>query len=368
MASYEQSKTSRLWSVRFREVHADGTEHHKRLSGFVTKKAAQYGYEEYILKKAREPREEVLPEELPGSMFFDTLVASYMEYESVRVKPSTLYDIKHKFDRQILLRFGGKRISDIKPIDILNYQNELSGKYSYAYVSSLMTALRAVFRYGAKYFGITDITATVDKPRNTEAKKELHVWSIDEYKAFENALDNATYKMFFKMLYFLGLRRGEAEALTWADVDLLVGTVKISKSITRKSDVAPWVITTPKNSSSNRTVFLPESLSKDLQAYRSECVSVFETEFIFGGVRPLACSSVDRAFKAACEQSGVRKIRIHDLRHSCASLLISRGVSVTAVSKLLGHSDTHMTLNVYSHVLQTDNEKMLEEMQRAVSA
>ena len=90
--------------------------------------------------------------------------------------------------------------------------------------------------------------------------------------------------------------------------------------------------------------------------------------FVFGGERPLAQRTTDRYFSDTCEKAGVKKIRIHDLRHSCASLLISRGVSIVAVSRQLGHSNIEQTLNTYSHLMPDDKSKIIAELETVASA
>ena len=369
MPSYEQNKSSKLWSVRFRETDVDGTTRQKRLSGFATKKAAQYGYEDYCIKKSAEDAERVAakknerPDE-PGDMYFDTLLNLYYKYQKSRIKTSSLYEIERKVNKRILPYFTNRRMKDIKPIDVLNWQNDMSAQFSFNYTSDLMTMLTAVYRYGEKYHDITNIMVKVDKPRNTEPKKEMEFWTPEEFAAFLSCAEDPTYKMFFMTLYITGCRRGEAEALSWSDVDLKKSTVKISKSLTRKSPTAPWEITTPKNASSNRTINIPSSLCKMLKEYKEQQKKTSPSSaFVFGGERPLASRTTDRYFADTCEQAGVKKIRIHDLRHSCASILISKGVSIVAVSRQLGHSNIEQTLNTYSHLMPDDNSKIITELE-----
>ena len=369
MPSYEQNKSSKLWSVRFREIDEDGTTRQRRLSGFTTKKAAQYGYEDYCIKKSAEDAERAAAKlnecpSVPDDMYFDTLLNLYYKYKQGRIKTSSFYEIERKINKRILPFFTGRQMKDIKPIDILAWQGEMSAQFSFNYTSDLMTMLTAIYRYGEKYHDISNTTIKVDKPRNTEPKKEMEFWTPEEFNAFFKCADDSTYRMFFTVLYISGCRRGEAEALSWADVDLNKSTLKISKNLTRKSSSAPWEITTPKNVSSNRTIPLPRSLCEMLKVYKAEQMEKFPSPaFVFGGDRPLASRSTDRYFAEVCEKAGVRKIRLHNLRHSCASLLISKGVSVVAVSRQLGHSNIEQTLNTYSHLMPDDQSKIVGELE-----
>lgn len=363
MPSYEQNKASKLWSVRFRETAPDGTQKQKRLSGYATKKAAQYGYEEYILKKSQEPAPIPVEESTPGDMLFDTLLEHYYKYKQSRIKPSSLYDIQSKINSRVLPHFSGQKLKNIKPIDVLEWQNKMLEEYSCSYTCHLITLLTSVYRYGDKYHDIPNIMIKVDKPRDTEAKKEMEFWTPKEFALFKKCSEDPTYSAFFTLLYITGCRRGEAEALSWADIDLENSKIKISKNLTRKSPTAPWELTTPKNQSSNRTVNIPPTLRDMLLEYKAwQSLQYPDAAFVFGGERPLAFRSTDRYFEETCKKAGIKKIRIHDLRHSCASLLISKGVSIVAVSKHLGHSDVHMTLNVYSHMLEDDQSNLINKL------
>lgn len=368
MPSYEQNKSSKLWSVRFRETAPDGTVKQKRLSGFSTKKAAQYGYEDYILKKSQEtaplPKEQAAPDD----MLFDTLLELFYSYKKGRIKASSFYEIQRKINKRILPAFTGQKLKDIKPIDVLSWQNEISQKFSYNYTSDLMTMLSSIYRYGEKYHDVTNVMIKVDRPRKVEAKKEMSVWTPEEFAKFKSASDDMTYTMFFTLLYVTGCRRGEAEALSWSDIDFENSKIKISKSLTRKSPTAPWEITTPKNTSSNRTVNIPPSLRDMLSEFKAwQSLNVQNAEFVFGGERPLAYRTTDRFFEKTIVKAGLKKIRIHDLRHSCASLLISKGVSIVGVSHQLGHSNIEQTLNTYSHLMPDDQSKITSELE-AVSS
>ena len=156
MPSYEQNKSSKLWSVRFREIDVDGTTRQRRLSGFATKKAAQYGYEDYCIKKSAEEAERAAAKAdehpaNPNDMYFDTLLNLYYKYKQGRIKTSSFYEIERKINKRILPFFTGRQMKDIKPIDILAWQGNMSAQFSFNYTSDLMTMLTAIYRYGEKY-------------------------------------------------------------------------------------------------------------------------------------------------------------------------------------------------------------------------
>ena len=361
MPSYEKNKSSGLWSVRFRETSTtDGTTHQKRLSGFKTKKDAQYGYEDYITEQKRADEENKrlkAIESTPKEMLFDDLVMDYLAFTKKRVKESSYYDIESKIKNRLLPFFAGKTVQSITPKMISDWIEDID--YSYSSKAWIFSTMASIYKYGYRYYDIKNIMDRVDRPRNMEIKKELSVWTPEEFNVFIEQVDKEVYALYFKLLYITGCRRGEALALTWNDVDLELGSIKITKSVTNKTRESVYKITTPKHRGSVRTITAPirlvEELRQHLHHQQAELKECWHKDlFVFDGARPLPTSSADHIFAKAIKEADVKKIRIHDLRHSCASLLISRGVSVVAVSKQLGHSNVEQTLNTYAHIMPDD--------------
>lgn len=353
MASYEQNKNSKLWSVRFRDVTADGVKN-KRLSGFKTKKDAQAGYIDYLNEKERNAP--FASSSASDELLFSELIRHYLAHTQTRVKPSSFYDIESKIVKHIMPYFENKLVSDVTPLDILNWQQTVD-HYSYKYKSGLRTFLTSIYKFGERYYDVKNIMPKVEPFRNLEKKKKMLYWTPKEFARFISCVPDFEFNVFFRLLYITGCRKGEALALEWSDIDFDAKTVSITKSLTRKESGKAYSITTPKNASSNRDVDIPESLCRILQDLKKSQES---HTFVFGGDKPFAERTIDRRFANAIELSGVPKIRIHDLRHSCASLLISQGVSIVAVSNRLGHSNIEQTLNTYSHMMPSDATKIIE--------
>lgn len=351
MASYEQNSESKLWSVRFRE-NSNGDIKHKRLSGFRTKKEAQQAYIQYT-KEAKEANKNI------NGLTFDKLIALYLDYLKTRVKDSSHYDISNKINKHITPYFEGKSVHGTQPVDILNWQKSIDA-YSYAYKSNLRSLLSSIYKFGSRYYDVINIMEKVEGFRNLEPKKEMKFWTLEQFKIFIDCIDSFEYKMLFKFLYIAGCRKGEALALNWSDIDFKGKSVSITKNITNKVEGKAFEVTTPKNTSSNRIIDIPNSFCIELEQYREWQKTHFDnTEFVFGGSRPFAEQTVTRRFKEACKKADLPEIRIHDLRHSCASLLISEGISIVAVSRRLGHKNIEQTLNTYSHMMPSDTSKIL---------
>jgi len=346
MPSYEQRQPSKLWSVRFRIMTEDG-EKNKRLSGFRTKKEAQKAYEEFITSYDYHA-----PVKSDVFLFGD-LTDAYLENAKMQLKESSFYDTQNKIGLHIRPFFDEKRVDAITPATILEWQRSLS-EYSYKYRSNLRGYLTAIYRYGERYHNVENIMRKVEPLRNLDAKKEMQFWTQEEFERFIAVAEGPVYACFFRLLYISGCRKGEALALTFRDINQQNNTITINKSITRKVRGKTYAVTTPKNQASNRTISLPARLIRDMLSQPKNS----DDDFVFGGTKPLADRTTDRIFAAYCEKAGVKKIRLHDFRHSCASLLISKGVSIVAVSKRLGHTNIEQTLNTYSHMMPSDEEKI----------
>ena len=366
MASFEKMKNG-TWSVRYRE-YVDGQTLQRRMSGFKTKREAEVAYHQIAVTIETKPSQGRTKKQPSLTELFD----EYFVFAQNRVKESTLYDLQKNYTLHIAPFFARfETVSKIKKIDILRWQDYISQKgFSYNYKCKLRTVLSSVWKFGMRYHDIEhDPISSVESFRRTEAKKEMQVWNENDFAQFIDCVDDEMYKTFFTFLYSTGCRKGEVYALKWQNIDLDRQTARIEKTILRRFDRAKhpdklWLEAPPKNIYSVRTIDLPKSLVAMLSVYKW-LESPASTDFVFGCKNPLADTNVQRVFTKAISQSGVKTIRIHDLRHSHASYLISKGLDVVAVAKRLGHANTHETLNTYAHFFAKDREKIravLDEM------
>lgn len=154
-------------------------------------------------------------------------------------------------------------------------------------------------------------------------------------------------------------RKGEIHALHWTD--LRDGSIHITKSVTQKLKGDDRE-TPPKNKSSNRIVQLPEPLIDILAEHkeRGKRYKGFNNDYyICGGIRPLRDSTLSKMNFRIADEAGLHHIRIHDFRHSHASLLANNGINILEISRRLGHSNIEQTLNTYSHFYPQEEDKAL---------
>lgn len=358
MASFEQNKDNRLWSVRFRIVEF-GAVKNKRLSGYKTKKDAEKGYREYLDNNAI-----ITSKSTNSDLLFKAIFNKYIEYKKDRIKISSLYDFENLYNLYIKEPFGDMKLYSITKKDVLEWQTYLNSKgFSYQYKSKLRGLLSNIFKYAMLYYDLpTNPVLQVEPFRKTESQKEMPIWSIDNFRDFISTFENTdTYKVFFSLLYLTGCRKGEAFALIWQDIDFNNKTLSITKNLTRKVKNKTYAIVSTKTNEI-RTILIPDTLVDMLQNHKKLSLHHKQKDFVFGGDYPLAEMTTTRKFKEHIELSGVPPIHIHCLRHSHASLLISNGENIVAIAKRLGHSKIEQTLNTYSHLMPNTEKELVSKL------
>ena len=190
----------------------------------------------------------------------------------------------------------------------------------------------------------------------SEEHKEMLFWTREEYKKFaDEMMDKPVSFYAFEMLYWCGIREGELLALTASDFDFDKGTVTISKSYQRLH--GEDVITTPKTKKSNRIIKMPQFLCEEIQEYIGMLYGLKKKDRIFTVTKSYLHHEMDRGAKAA----GVKRIRIHDLRHSHISLLIDMGFSAVAIADRVGHESIDITYQ-YAHLFPSKQTEMADRL------
>ena len=260
-------------------------------------------------------------------------------------------------------------IKDIKINDLdlptykkfLNYLENLN--LSVKSKNKSLQLLKRLIEYSSLYHNTkTDIIRYIKPFRDISIKKEMQFYTYEEYIQFSSVIQDIEHKVFFDILYYCGLRLGEILALTWNDISFTKKEVSITKTLTNKIKGQNWTITTPKTKNSIRILPLTENVLNGLKTMLDQVKNNddnIQDKFIFGYVVPYKETTIKRFKDNYIKQSNSKYIRIHDFRHSCASLLINQGASITLVSKYLGHSNISTTLNTYTHLYKSELNEMV---------
>ncbi|MBR3997891.1 MAG: site-specific integrase, partial [Clostridia bacterium] len=190
----------------------------------------------------------------------------------------------------------------------------------------------------------------------SESTKEMLFWTKEEYLKFINAMmDKPMLYYASEILYWCGIREGELLALTPADFDFEKKTLRINKSYQRIG--GEDVVTTPKTKKSNRIIQMPDFLCEEMQDYFRQFYNLDRGARIF----PLTKHKLKSGMEYGCKMSGVKIIRIHDLRHSHVSLLINMGYSAVAIGNRVGHESVEITYR-YAHLFPTVQKEMADKL------
>lgn len=181
-------------------------------------------------------------------------------------------------------------------------------------------------------------------------------WTKEEYLKFADVMmDKPVSYYAFEMLYWCGIREGELLALTPADFDFTTHTLRINKSYQRLN--REDVITPPKTFKSNRFIKMPQFICDEMQDYMGMLYGLKEDERIFTISKSYLHHEMNRGSKV----SGVKRIRVHDLRHSHVSLLINMGFTVLAIADRMGHESIDITYR-YAHLFPSEQAQMAEQL------
>ena len=292
-------------------------------------------------------------------MKFEDAYKEYLKYVAIKQKIQSRGILEQRFKNRILPFFKDFDIYSIKEIDYLNWQDEIE-KYNYSdnYKKNLHYLISGFFEYCILFYGLnTNIAKKVGcfKLKNVKTKHDFY--TLKEFKKFIKCFDNEVYKQFFNLMFFTGTRPGEAMALRFSDLSYC--SISINKTISEHSFNGHRVVDDPKSICSYRFVSIDKKLYKSLINLKKLYIKKYNDlnfdYYIFGGKIPLSPTSINRYKKKACVFANIRPIKLHEFRHSHASLLNSLSVSVNDIKDRLGHEDVKITSSVYIH--STDKNK-----------
>lgn len=325
------------WKVTCRYTTFGGVRKQKKKEGFPTKREAQQFEREFLQK-------------MNGSlsMSMSSLLDLYLEDAKTRVKHTTYIVLTTAVETQFRPAFGDTPVQDVTPLAVRKWiarlqsePSERTGKpLSTSSIALAKSRLSSVFNFAMKFYGLQSnpcANATVSKKGE---KREMHFLTVQEFQKFRACESNELVRIAFDTLFWTGMRIGEMLALTADDVS--EKGIRVNKTYLRLG--GEEMVGTPKTTSSNRTVTIPAFLYAELKPI----VDVAQ-----GGGRIFEGTSAIQLrnhCKRNCEKAGVPVIRLHDLRHSHASMLIDRGVQPLLIAERLGHENVTITLRVYSHL------------------
>lgn len=325
-----------LWDAQWycKDCFGKNKKYHKR--NFKTKREALEYIEQFKMKQSNNL-----------DMTFETFWGIYKEDMNERLRENTIRTKEYIVELKILPYFGKKKVADISAADIRKWQNMImKDGYAQTYLKTINNQLSAIFNYACRYYNLARNPCTQAGSMGKGKADEMEYWTQEEFEKFIECVKDKPLSYYaFLTLYWTGCRLGELLALNMNDVNLETKTLSITKSYQRIK--GRDVITEPKTEKGKRVIPLPDFLVEELKEYIEKLYGIQPSDRLF----LLTKAYLEKEMIRGCELSGVKKIRIHDLRHSHASLLISKlGAQPNLVADRLGHEKIQTTLSTYSHL------------------
>lgn len=381
MATYKQYETNKgtFWRVRgylgINPLTGEKEEANKR--GFKTKKEAQRYYNN---AKVQFQNEGIKKE--PQRMTFEALYKDWLLIYEKDVEQSTLVKTKQVFRTHILPRFGKYYIDKIQVSQVqaaVHEWREILQEFK-----TVFNKFNRVLKYAYKLKYIKenpcDFVILPSKPLIKQEKETLDFYTKEQLATFMTCLadmNTRKWEAYFRILAFTGLRRGEALALTWDDIDTKQGLLTVNKAV-KRGESGQYVGST-KNESSVRTITIDDNTIKILKAWKAEQAktligfgfnAIQPNQYIFSKWKdntPLNTMAPRNALVKICKRFDLPMMNIHGFRHTHCSLLFEAGVPMKDVMERLGHSDIQTTMNIYTHVTKESKNKSAQMFAKYVN-
>lgn len=351
MAAFK-NKDNGTWYVQFRYTDWKGERQQKLKRGFATKKEAQAWERTFLMEKKADI-----------NMTFESFIGLYEQDVKPTIKLNTWITKENIIQTKILPYFRKRKLSEITAKDIIDWQNEIRKltnskgvPLTKTYLKTIHNQMSAIFNHATRFYGLPLNPAQKAGNMGTEERIEMQFWTKEEYTKFSDAMMDKPISFYaFEMLYWCGIREGELLALTPSDFDFERSTVSITKSYQRinKQDI----ITSPKTPKSVRVIQMPKFLCEEMQDYLSMFYKTEPDSRIF----PISKHYLHREMERGSKATGVKTIRIHDIRHSHVSLLIDMGFSALAIADRVGHESIDITYR-YAHLFPTRQLEMVDQL------
>ena len=311
MPAYKDYKTGK-WEALFYYTDYKNERRKKHRRGFNTKREALEFEREFLAQS-----------QFSIEMTFKSLYSLYHNDMESRIKKTTMETKEYIVNTKILPFFEKMKVKDIKPIHIRKWQTDLlKMEYSKTYLKNIYNQLTAIFNYAIRFHNLDKNPCHTAGSIGKKDADEMQILSLQEFNKMIDCVTDKENKFFYIILFWTGMRKGELLALTYEDVDFKNKTIMINKNfqIVKKERL----ITDPKTPRGRRVIAVNDVVLNCIKDLWNTSYKPNKTDKIFY----LSKDSLKRQLDAACKKARVPRIRVHDLRHSHASYLLSNGVGI----------------------------------------
>ena len=361
MPAYKDNATGK-WYCKFYYEDYEGNSIQKKKMGFDLKREALEWERDFLENQQAQP-----------DMSFDSFLEIYKKDKYPQLRQKTIITKDNRYKR-VLSHFKDTALNKITPRDIVRWQNDLiKENLSSRYINEIQNEFSSVLNHAVKFYGLNENPIhKAGRPKvPNETEEDMRFLTFENFKRVYAQIDDLKAKASINLLYWTGIRKGELLALTLNKIDFKNKTVKINRSLQR---IKGKDIVTATKTYESRVIKLPDTTIEVLKEYintlynpkPSDRLFEWEKRFIENGIK----IGTERANKLIEEHNAasndniplIERIHVHGLRHSHASYLINHNINIVLISKRLGHKNTSITLDTYSHFYPTVEDDMLSIM------
>lgn len=332
---------------------------------FITRKGFKQRKE--AVKKCNEIMDEIEGIGKINKLPFDKLVEEYIDWYSARRKASSLKSLKTHANNHLIPYFKSMDVFKMTTQDVMKFQNKkMKEGRSGEYLKKMHVFLVSILNHAMKYHDLKQNVASLVGNLEIETQKRLNYWTLEQFNQFYEMLPNIQQKVFFKLLFIGGMRKGECRALTWDDINFDEEFIHINKTDYH------GIVTAPKTKASIRDIYMPTHMMDDLQEYLVwyKDNNIYKSNYVLFGAffKAFSEGTIDRWFNRTLKKlddelpkgETFPRIVIHELRHSSASLLVNNGASPMIIAQRLGHSSTEEVTSRYGHLYPSTQKEIIK--------
>lgn len=372
MAKVGTRKRGDKWQYYFEGAKVNGKRKQIVKSGFKTSKEA-YAAGVKALAEYEGGNMPKAPATLSVSDYLDHWVKLYVD---TNLRLSTKKNYVNTINKNVKPRIGGYKLSAVTPAVVQGLLNDLQAEgKSASYITLVRVVMRSAFGYAVRPLGYIkeNPVSHAKTPKGSPKPRTRRVLSREEVEAILRRFEGTGFRLPILIAYHAGLRIGEVYGLTWDNVDLEAGTVKVDKQL--KQYKKKWYFSEPKNDASKRTVMVGKTLvaalrdelerqqqeRNELGEYYQDTWNLVNAKSGGGFYSPNSFSYASRIIRF---ELGIEDFDFHCLRHTHATMLIEAGANIKDVSLRLGHSRVETTLQVYTHRTDAMSAKTVDIFER----
>lgn len=282
-----------------------------------------------------------------------------------RIRWGTAENKKAVFETHIIPFFEKRKINEIDVADIRRWQNEMLEKinphnhkpYSKTYLRTVNSQLSAIFNFAVEYYGLPFNPCRKTKSIGEKQADEMLFWTLDEFNQAISYEKKPAFHLAFMLMYWTGMRQGECLAITPDKILHDTKSINICRTYHKKDGKDIFGPTKTRNSV--RITPLPDFVYDELKYYVEGIYGISPSDRIFYFTK----SALNKELDYICEKSGVKRIRVHDLRHSHVSLLVELGYRSYAIADRIGDTP-EMVDKTYAHLYPNKSEQIARELDR----